>query len=54
MDFEYGVISADEHDRVKALHEPLAEALRRLIDASLHSGGPTPRPLRRRGRPSTR
>lgn len=38
MDFEWGVISADEHDRVKALHEPLAEAVRRLVDASLHSG----------------
>jgi acyl-coenzyme A thioesterase PaaI-like protein len=38
MDFDWGVISADEHDRIKALHEPLAEAVRRLIDASLHSG----------------
>jgi acyl-coenzyme A thioesterase PaaI-like protein len=38
MDFEFGVISADEYDRLKALHEPLAEAVRRLIDASLHSG----------------
>lgn len=38
MDFEWDFISADEHDRIKALHEPLAEAVRRLVDASLHSG----------------
>jgi acyl-coenzyme A thioesterase PaaI-like protein len=38
MDFDWGVISADEHDRIGALHEPLAEAVRRLIEASIHSG----------------
>ena len=38
MDFEFGVISADEYERVSALHQPLAAAVRRLIDASLHSG----------------
>ena len=38
MDVEWDFISADEYDRIKALHQPLAEAVRRLVDASLHSG----------------
>ncbi|WP_328363104.1 PaaI family thioesterase [Mycobacterium sp. NBC_00419] len=38
MDVDWDFISAEEHDRIAALHEPLAEAVRRLVDASLHSG----------------
>lgn len=38
MEFDWDVIGADEHDRLRALHEPLAEAIRRLIAATIHTG----------------
>lgn len=38
MEFEWGVVSADEHERIRASRGPLAEAIRRLIDASVHTG----------------
>ena len=34
----FDVISAEEHDRLLALHEPLTQALRKLIDASIRTG----------------
>ncbi|MGY4708928.1 PaaI family thioesterase [Mycolicibacterium sp. CBM1] len=37
-DVEWGFVSADEYDRIQAVHEPLAEAVRRLVDASVHTG----------------
>ena len=38
MDFTFDVTSAEEHDRLRALHEPLTQALRDLIDASIPTG----------------
>lgn len=38
MDFSYETVSAEEHDRLLALHEPLTRAVRRLIEASLTTG----------------
>jgi acyl-coenzyme A thioesterase PaaI-like protein len=38
MDFNWDFISAEEHERIRSLHEPLAQAVRRLIDASIHTG----------------
>lgn len=38
MDFDWDVISAKDYERVRALHEPLTQAVRRLIDASIHTG----------------
>ena len=34
----FDVISAEEHDRLVALHEPLAHSVRRLIEASIRTG----------------
>lgn len=38
MDYTFDVISADEHDRLQALYEPLTNAVRDLVDASIRSG----------------
>jgi acyl-coenzyme A thioesterase PaaI-like protein len=38
VDFTFDVISAEEHDRLQALHEPLAQSVRRLIEASIRTG----------------
>lgn len=38
MEFTFDIISADEHDRLMALYEPLAQAVRGLIDASIRTG----------------
>ena len=38
MDFEFDYISDEDYERIRALHEPLAHAVRRLIDASVHTG----------------
>ena len=38
MNFTFDVISAEEHDRLQALYEPLTQALRKLIDASIRTG----------------
>lgn len=38
MDFEWDVISAEECDRLQSLYGPLAQAVRRLIDASIRTG----------------
>ena len=37
MDFGFDVISAEEYERQRALYGPLTEALRRLIDAGIHT-----------------
>jgi acyl-coenzyme A thioesterase PaaI-like protein len=37
MDFGFGVISAEEYERQRALYGPLTESVRRLIDAGLHT-----------------
>jgi acyl-coenzyme A thioesterase PaaI-like protein len=37
MDMTFEVISADEHDRMQALYEPLTQALRNLIEASIRT-----------------
>lgn len=38
MDFEWAIISAEECERLQSLHEPLARAIRRLIDVSIRTG----------------
>jgi len=38
MELEFDVISAEEHDRLHALYEPLARAVRDLVEASIHTG----------------
>ena len=38
MDYAFDVISAEEHDPLRALHEPLTQALRDLVDASTRTG----------------
>jgi acyl-coenzyme A thioesterase PaaI-like protein len=38
MDMAFESISADEHDRLQALYEPLTQALRNLIEASIRTG----------------
>lgn len=38
MDFTFDVISGAEHDRLQALHEPLAQSVRNLIEASIRTG----------------
>lgn len=38
MDFEWAIISAEECERLQSLHEPLAQAIRRLIDVSIRTG----------------
>ncbi|ULE32059.1 PaaI family thioesterase [Mycobacterium sp. IDR2000157661] len=37
MDFGFDVITEDEYQRQRALYGPLTEAVRRLVDASLHT-----------------
>ena len=37
MDFGFEVISAEEYDRQRVLYEPLTAAIRRLIDAGIHT-----------------
>jgi acyl-coenzyme A thioesterase PaaI-like protein len=37
MDFGFDVISAEEYDRQRVLYEPLTEAIRKLIDAGIHT-----------------
>jgi hypothetical protein len=38
MEMSFDVMSADEHDRLQGLYEPLTQALRNLIDASIRTG----------------
>ena len=38
MDFGFDVISAEEYDRQRVLYEPLTAAIRKLIDAGIHTG----------------
>jgi acyl-coenzyme A thioesterase PaaI-like protein len=38
MTYPFDVISADEHDRLQALYEPLTRAVRELVDAGIRSG----------------
>lgn len=38
MDFTFDVISGAEHDRLQALHDPLTQAVRNLIEASIGTG----------------
>jgi acyl-coenzyme A thioesterase PaaI-like protein len=37
MDFGFDVISTEEYERQRALYGPLTQAIRKLIDASLHT-----------------
>lgn len=37
MDFGFDVISAEEYERQRVLYEPLTAAIRRLIDAGIHT-----------------
>ena len=37
MEFDWDLISAKYYERIRAQHEPLAQAVRRLIDASIHT-----------------
>jgi acyl-coenzyme A thioesterase PaaI-like protein len=37
MDFAFDVIAADEYDRLRALHGPLTQAMRELIDAGIRT-----------------
>ena len=37
MDFGFDVISAEEYERQRALYGPLTEAVRKLIDAGIHT-----------------
>jgi hypothetical protein len=37
MDFGFDMISAEEYDRQRMLYEPLTAAIRRLIDAGIHT-----------------
>ncbi|WP_059018461.1 PaaI family thioesterase [Mycobacterium sp. M26] len=38
MEFEWDTISAEDYERIASLHEPLAQAVRRLIHATIHTG----------------
>ena len=38
MDFDFDLIDTEDYERIRELHEPLAHAVRRLIDASIHTG----------------
>jgi acyl-coenzyme A thioesterase PaaI-like protein len=38
MDFLFESMSGEEHDRLRALHEPLTQSVRRLIEASIRTG----------------
>lgn len=38
MNFTFDVISAEEHDRLRTVYEPLTQAVRDLIDASIRTG----------------
>jgi acyl-coenzyme A thioesterase PaaI-like protein len=37
MDFGFDVISAEEYERQRVLYEPLTDAIRKLIDAGIHT-----------------
>jgi acyl-coenzyme A thioesterase PaaI-like protein len=37
-DFPFDVISAEEYDRLRDMHEPLTQSLRRLIEAGIRTG----------------
>lgn len=37
MDFSFDTITADEYDRLRALHGPLTDAIRELIDAGIRT-----------------
>ncbi|MGV0646073.1 PaaI family thioesterase [Mycolicibacterium sp. XJ879] len=37
MEFRYDVVTAQEYDRLRSLYGPLAESLRRLISAGVHT-----------------
>jgi acyl-coenzyme A thioesterase PaaI-like protein len=37
MDFPFDLIAADEYDRLRALHGPLTQAMRELIDAGIRT-----------------
>lgn len=37
MDFDFDIISAEEYDRQQASYGPLTDALRKLIDAGIHT-----------------
>jgi len=37
MDFGFDVISAEEYERQRVLYEPLTAAIRKLIDAGIHT-----------------
>jgi acyl-coenzyme A thioesterase PaaI-like protein len=38
MDWAFDVITAEEHERLQALYQPLTQAVRDLIDASIRTG----------------
>ncbi len=38
MQFDWDHISAEDYERIASLHEPLAQAVRRLIHATVHTG----------------
>lgn len=38
MNPTFDIVTADEHDRLQALYEPLAQAVRGLLDASIRTG----------------
>jgi acyl-coenzyme A thioesterase PaaI-like protein len=38
VDFTFDAVAADEHDRLRALYSPFAQAIRDLIDASIRTG----------------
>lgn len=37
MDFRYDVVTADEYDRLRSLYGPLADSIRRLVSAGVHT-----------------
>lgn len=37
MDFRYDVVTAEEYDRLRSLYRPLADSLRRLVSAGVHT-----------------
>jgi acyl-coenzyme A thioesterase PaaI-like protein len=38
VEFDWDFISSEDYERIRDLHEPLAQSIRRLIDASIHTG----------------
>ena len=38
MEFDWDFISSEDYERIRDLHEPLAQSIRRLIDASIRTG----------------